>query len=135
MARSQTVSLDDLRDLSFYAFWRLFNVNKGKIGRREKEAIVAITGTGWPSHAAVTHQYHENYARRILYAYMPCQGLSGTEYIDVLVREVYDGSYPKALHAFVLDPTNKWCPPWVKRNYENYNKDLTGQAAFDPEDV
>ena len=56
LARAQTISADDLRDHFFCAFWRLFNVRGGKISRRDKEAIVAITGTGWPSHAAGTHQ-------------------------------------------------------------------------------
>ena len=42
LPRAQTISWEDLRDLSFYAFWRLFNVKGGKISRRDKEAIVAI---------------------------------------------------------------------------------------------
>ena len=58
-----------------------------------------------------------------------------TEYIDTVVGTLFEGSYAAAFYAFVQDPTNKWCPPWVKRNYENHNKDLTGQAAFDPEEV
>ena len=60
---------------------------------------------------------------------MPCEGLQGTEYIDTVVRTLFEGSYAAAFHAFLQDPTNKWCPPWVKRNYENYNKDPAGQAA------
>ena len=120
LARAQTISAEDLRDLSFYAFWRLFNVKGGKISRRDKEAIVAITGTGWPSHAAVTHQYHEHYARRILYAYMPCPALKGIEYVHEVVETYYGNSYAQALKDFVSED-NQWCPPWIQRNYEVKN--------------
>ena len=88
-------------------------MSNGKVHRREKEAIVAVTGTGWPSHAAVTHQFHENYARRILYAYMPCPSVSGLEYVNEVVKQYYDNSFAAALKDFVsLD--NHWCPPQIQ---------------------
>ena len=54
---------------------------------------------------------------------MPCDGLFGTDYIDDIVRIFYKGSYPAALEAFVHDPLNKWCPTWIRRNYDVQNSD------------
>ena len=42
---------DDLKNLSMYAFWRLFDVVKGKRVRKQKEQFVALSGTGWAKHA------------------------------------------------------------------------------------
>ena len=67
---------------------------------------------------------------------MPCAGLEGTEYIDRVVATFYKKSYPEALRDFVTDPENIWCPKWIKRNYEIYNKlslDATGPAFRDEE--
>ena len=54
--------------------------------QKRKEKIVALTGAGWPSQAKRSHAQHEDYARKTLYAYMPCPGLAGTEYIDAAVK-------------------------------------------------
>merc|ERR1712177_13371 len=37
---------DVLANISFYAFWRLFDVENNKIRRRQREAFIAITGMG-----------------------------------------------------------------------------------------
>ena len=81
---------------------------------------MAVTGTGWPSHASVTHQYHENYARRILYAYMPCPDFQGVDYVHAVVEQHYNNSFAAALKDFV-SLENLWCPPWIQRNYEVKN--------------
>ena len=54
---------EDLHNISFYAFWRLFDVRSGHVSRRQREAIVSLTGTGWPSHAQRTHPQHLQYAK------------------------------------------------------------------------
>ena len=133
LKRSKNITDAALADLSFYAFWRLYDVKKKQISRRRREAFISLSGTGWPRQANVNHANHEDYARRTLHAYMPCRGLFGIEYIDNAVRDVYQGSYARALYAFVQDPTNKWCPPWIKINYEVHNKELFAQADFDAE--
>ena len=56
--------------------------------------MVALSGLGWPAQARVTHPRHAEYAKRALLAYMPCPGLSGTEYIESVVKRDYDGSWP-----------------------------------------
>ena len=104
-----------------YGFWCLYDVNKNRLIKRRKEAIVAITGAYWPSQAAVTHENHEEYARRTLYAYMLCPGLLGIEYIDHAVAEYYGNSFGAALRDFVREG-NVWCPPWIQRNYEVQNQ-------------
>ena len=121
LERPETVPLKALENLSFYAFWRLFYTNKNKLVQRKREKMVALNGTGWPAQAKRGHVHHEDYAKRTLYAYMPCAGLSGTEYIDV-VRTGYCNSYAAALEDFVHDPLQQWCPTWIKRNYETLNK-------------
>lgn len=47
--------------------------------------MLAMNGVGWPNHAAKTNKNHIDYARRTLYAYMPCYKLQGTEYIDRVI--------------------------------------------------
>ena len=54
---------------------------------------------------------------------MPCAESSGTEYIDAVVKKFFSGSYAKALEACVHDPINKWCPTWIRRNYDVQNSD------------
>ena len=54
---------------------------------------------------------------------MPCVGTSGTEYIDIVVRKHFNNNYAKALEAFVHDPINKWCPTWIRRNYDVQSTD------------
>ena len=113
---------EDLKLLSFYAFWRMFTNNKQKLVQRRREKIVAVNGTGWPAQAKTTHVHHLDYARRTLYAYMPCAGLRGTDYIDDVVRDTFSHDWAAALLAFVKDPLQKWCPTWIKRNYETLNE-------------
>ena len=95
----------------------------GRIVRKRREKFVALTGTGWPSHAKRTHQLHDDYARKTLYAYMPCAGLLGVEYVDQVVVRYFAGSYGRGLQAFVTDRNNVWCPKWIRRNYEVSNRD------------
>lgn len=123
LARPNTVTEDDLKNLSMYAFWRLFDVVKKIFKKQEKEQIVALNGSGWPKHAKFPKgcQKHEDYCKRTLLAYMPCPGLEGTSYIVNAVHAYYGKSLPRALWFFVMDPKNRWCPTWIVRNYEVHN--------------
>ena len=58
--RAAGVCAEDLENLSFYAFWRLFDVRAGRLFRRRTERIIGVTGLGWPSQAAVTNEHHES---------------------------------------------------------------------------
>ena len=118
LQRPSTIAEEDLENISFYAFWRLYYVNKNRLVKRMKEKFIAINGAGWPRQAKRTHKHHEDYAKKTLYAYMPCLGLYGTDYIDDVVKIHYKRSYTAALGAFVQDPLNKWCPTWIRRNYD-----------------
>ena len=82
LQHSAAFSENDLRGISFYAFWRLFDVRNGRIFTRHREAIVSGTGTGWPTQANAKNPQHAQYAKQTLYAYMPCADLRGTDYID-----------------------------------------------------
>ena len=126
------LSSEALCHISFYAFSRMYDVVSGTIVQKRKEKIVALTGAGWPGQAKRSHANHEEYAKKTLYAYMPCPGLAGTEYVDAAVREHY-GTYAKALYDFVGDRNNCWCPKWIRRNYEIQNKDAT--SAVLPKDL
>ena len=42
-----------------------------------------------------------------------------------MVKHEYDGSWPAALRAFVEDPLNKWCPPWIRNNYQILNEEAS----------
>ena len=86
------------------------------------EKFVAVTGNGWSGQAKQTHERHEEYARKTLYAYMPCADLSGVEYVDAVVRHYFNGNYGYALYEFVSASDNVWCPKWIRRNYEIQNK-------------
>ena len=97
--RPASIPLADLENLSLYAFWRLFDVVKGKIVRKQKEKFVVLSGTGWQSHARADHRQHEEYARRTLLAYAPCLGVQGTESVVELVRSRFRGSWPSALRV------------------------------------
>ena len=120
---------EQLENLSFYAFWRLFDVRSQRLSQRTSEPIVVVNGTGWPSHAATTHPMHDHYAQKTLYAYMPCHKLTGIEYIDHVVLRDYAGSYRNALEAFV-SRDNPWCPQWIRRNYLVKNqKDVERDVA------
>ena len=91
--------------------------------QKRKEKMIALTGNGWPQQAKRSHKLHEEYAKKTLYAYMPCAGLAGTEYIDLVARRHYGGYYSELLIDFVNDRNNKWCPKWIRRNYEIQNKE------------
>ncbi len=121
--RPTSIAESDLADISFYAFWRLFYFNGKRLVRRRQEKFVALNGTGWPAQARRSHPHHDSYAQKTLYAYVPCAGTRGTDYVDDVVRAYYGGSWPEALRAFVSDSSNKWCPTWVLRNYEVCNQE------------
>ena len=116
LARPKSIHDSDLTNLSFYAFWRMFDVQKQRLVRRQREKIISITGCGWPSHANQNSPHHEEYARKTLYAYMPCLDLQGVEFIDACVQDNFSNSWKLALEMFVKDPSNIWCPPWIRRN-------------------
>ena len=113
---------NDLCDISFYAFWRMYDVNNKTISRRRSEKFVALTGNGLPTHAKIDNENHTDYCKRTLYAYMPCKGLQGTAYIDEVVHRFWNNDWAAAFREFVMDPQNKWCPNWIRRNYETQNK-------------
>ena len=119
----RTVAPSALENISFYAFSRMYDVYRGRLIQKRTEKIVALTGNGWPAQAKRSHKLHEEYAKKTLYAYMPCAGLAGTEYIDAIVRDSYRGLYGELLLDFVSDRKNKWCPKWIRRNYEIQNKE------------
>ena len=127
--RPTSIVENDLADISFYAFWRLYYLNGQRLVRRRTERFLALNGTGWPPQARRSHPQHVPYAQKTLYAYMPCAGTRGTDYIDDAVRLYFGGSWPKALHAFVSDESNKWCPTWIRRNYEVCNHEDSADGA------
>ena len=51
LTRPNTMVEDDLKNLSMYACWRLFDVIKSKLVRKQKEQFVDLSGTGWAKHA------------------------------------------------------------------------------------
>ena len=131
--RSSNVTEESISNLSFFAFWRLFHKKDTKILRRRKEAIVALTGNGWPAMAERSHPEHENYSRKTLYAYMPCAGLQGTEFIDDIVTKHYNRSYADMLRHFCRAKENKWCPPWIAKNYESQNPEDEETGNYGPQ--
>jgi len=132
LTRPSTVHLDDLRNISFYQFWRLYSVERNRIVRHQRERIVAVNGLGWPAQARRTHAQHDDYARKTLYAYAPCHDLRGIDYIDDYVVEFFAGSWSEDLRQFVMDDLNAWCPVWVRRNYEVLNPTDLEPAGDDP---
>ena len=103
--------------MSFYAFHRQYYVQRGRLHRRQKERFLTVTGLGYPAQAARDHAEHEFHAKRTLYAYMPCAGLRGVDFIDEVVTRFFEGSYASLLRAFVENSENIWCPTWVRQNY------------------
>ena len=126
LARSPHIKDTDLHDISFYAFWRMFDVQNLKIIKKKRERIIALHGLGWPGHAKTTHDKHAEYAKKNLIAYMPCPRDAGTSYIHDMVSRSFNNDWRLAFREFVLDPSNKWCPSWVVRNYEVHNEVLRG---------
>ncbi len=51
------------------------------------------------------------------------------EYVDLMVRHELHGSWPRDLRAFVEDLLNKWCPPWIRNNYEVLSEDASEAEA------
>ena len=115
---------DDIKHISFYAFWRMFGVHGNRLVKHQRETMIAVTGSGWQSQAARTHEHHAEYCRKNLYAYMPCAEFCGTEYIDRAAELYYNNDYAAFFQDFCTDVTNKWCPPWIKHNYAMRNKDV-----------
>jgi len=122
LPRPNTISENHLRNLSFYAFWRIFFYCNGKLHRRQVERFISLTGVGYQTHAARKHALHEEYAKKTLYAYMPCDELRGTDYVDAVCEHEFDNYWAAFLRAFVEAKTNKWCPTWISRNYAYVNK-------------
>jgi hypothetical protein len=122
LRRSALISADDLCGLSFYAFHRQFYYMNRGLHRRRCERFVSVSGAGFPAQAARAHVAHERYAQQTLYAYMPCAGLRGLDYVDERVASEYGGSFAIALRAFLEDATNLWCPTWIRKNYEFLNR-------------
>ena len=83
--------------------------------------MLALNGCGWPRQAKFTHALHQEYARKTLYAYAPCAGLAGSEYVDQAIPIYFRNDWGKALEQFVQDFGNHWCPTWIKRNYNMEN--------------
>ena len=129
LQRPNQIRDEDLSDLSFYAFWRQYEVVAGRLVRKRCERMVAVNGTGWPREAATSHAHHAEYARKTLYAYAPCQALEGTEYLDRCCKKIYGGSWARFLAHFCRCPVNKWCPPWIKHNYEMKNREREEAGA------
>ena len=126
LARPHSIEDHELQNLSMYAFWRLFDVEKNRLRKHRKEPMVAMNGLGWPAQARVTHPRHVEYAKRTLLAYMPCPGMAGSEYIELVAQRDYGSSWPAFLRDFALDSRNFWCPAWIARNYEKENEVLQG---------
>lgn len=81
-----------------------------------------MTGAGRTSEAVRTHAQHEAYARQTLYVYMPCDELRGLDYVDDVCERQFGKSWTAFLRAFVAAETNKWCPPWIRHNYNFANR-------------
>ena len=134
LKRPRTIREDDLRNLSFYAFWRLYYYQGSSLHRRQRERMLSVTGAGYPKQAARTHAHHESYAQRTLYAYMPCDGLRGLDYVDGVWAQQFAKSWPTFLRRFVAAEENKWCPTWIRKNYDWENRRGEDDAASSPGD-
>ena len=121
LKRSSQIADSDLENISFYCFWRLFSVTGNQLRKRRQEKMLRVNGCGWPRQAKTSHPQHSEYARKTFYAYAPCHGLRGSDYLDDAVRRYHGGDWAQALRAFVQDHGNQWCPTWIKRNYEVEN--------------
>ena len=69
-----SVAPEELENISFYCFWRLYSVQGNRLRKRQREKMIALNGCGWPRQAKATHPLHHEYARKTLYAYAPCAG-------------------------------------------------------------
>ena len=93
LKRPPTIQDSYLQNISFYAFWRMYDCTKGKLVRRRREKMIAVNGLGWPTEAATSHPRHSEYARKTLYAYMPCVAFRESDYIDAAVNGYWDGDW------------------------------------------
>ena len=64
---------------------------------------------------------------------MPCAGLQGTEFIDDIVAKHYNRSYGDMLRHFCRAKENKWCPPWIAKNYESQNPEDEETGNYGPQ--
>ena len=62
---------------------------------------------------------------------MPCAGLQGTAFIDETVQRQYKKSYASLFRHFCRAKENKWCPPWIARNYEVQNPEDNNECNLD----
>ena len=85
----------------------MFHVEKDRLVRRRSDKMLALNGAGWPHQASQSHAQHVDYAKRTLYAYMPRQGIYGTEYIDAAVSKYFHNDWAHALHKFVTDVSDQ----------------------------
>ena len=53
---------------------------------------------------------------------MPCDGLRGLDYIDGVWAQQFGKSWTAFLRRFVAAEENKWCPSWIRRNYDFLNR-------------
>ena len=124
MDLAKNVKPKDLESISFYQFWRVFNVSHDRISRRRFDPIIHLTGVGFASHGNANHPNHENYCRGILRAYLPCLQKSGSEYVENLVASQFDNRYQDALRYFIVHGATSWLPTHVLKNYMAVN-DIT----------
>ena len=55
LERSDKIQDADLKDMRFYEFWRLYDVQKMKLIKKQKEMMISLNGIGWPDHAKKPH--------------------------------------------------------------------------------
>ena len=60
---------------------------------------------------------------------MPCPGFEGTAYIHRMVAEYYHNDWAAAFRAYVEDPKNRWCPKWIRHNYQMLNATSDEEAV------
>ena len=111
------VHLGALRNFSLYAFFRRFHVDKDTLRRRDRENIIAMNGTGWPTEAQRSHANPAQYARRTLFGVLPLPRPSWNR----VLKEHFHNNWPLFLQTFCHDPLSVWCPPWIRLNYESQN--------------
>ena len=52
---------EELENISFYCFWRLYSVQGNRLRKRQREKMIALNGCGWPRQAKATHPLHHEY--------------------------------------------------------------------------
>ena len=66
LLRGSHIPDEDLANISFYCFWRLFSVTGQRLRKRRHEKMIAVNGCGWPRQAKTSHPEHHEYARKTL---------------------------------------------------------------------